>query len=341
MVARPRLIAAVAIGVIGMVSIGAGLYYRAQRAELEAAQLALIDAEVLLADIETQAKGMASVEQKHFMAVRQFDQTIDGKGMYEAVEVNARGWPVEKCVLVASDSAVRPFGQQKKLSVVDGGSKAVKMTNSNAYRTWETTEYFKHWLVVTADDHVAMDEKLKGAMARVADARQRRDGALFFWESPPSGDFVPSSGLAPPPPPPTPEPAAGPRPGRALLSGTAPVAITEGGPDEVRNALKAAKLEACAVNAAEYFAAGQEAGAALAAGRKPASKPPTTFCAPVKSESGTATFTIDVAPGEYLVELRANGRPLGCEAGEGGESGDLFTVAAGEVVKRVSITSCM
>ena len=77
---------------------------------------------------------------------RRFDTDYDtGKGYYEAVAID----PYKKVVLIASEDEIETYpGYEKEYCVKNLGERATTVTKSNAYRSYEVTEYYTYYITV-------------------------------------------------------------------------------------------------------------------------------------------------------------------------------------------------
>ena len=107
------------------------------------------------------------------MVIRRFGTESDGRGQYEALDVDR----TRKVVLVASPEAMegRGLGDQIRAYVSERGEQPVTMTNRDLGGTYETTEYFP--VYVLESTVAAADEAMDAAAAEARQAKLDADVA--------------------------------------------------------------------------------------------------------------------------------------------------------------------
>lgn len=108
----------------------------------------IIELEEKEKDLITQLLQVNQYEKSSFVIARRFE-TLNGKGVYEAV----KGW-FEKCVLLADEELIkaeRGLNPVVTLWVKSIGDKVYSVTNSNAFRAYNTNEYYPTYEAINID----------------------------------------------------------------------------------------------------------------------------------------------------------------------------------------------
>lgn len=109
---------------------------------IKAVQRKIIDLSNELREVEN--KGRA----RSFYIKRQFDRDSQGMKYYEAFDSES----YEKCVVASSEDDVHVSYSPISLRVINVGTEPVSVTKSNAFRSYETTEYLTVYRTVGSSD---------------------------------------------------------------------------------------------------------------------------------------------------------------------------------------------